>query len=149
MGTLLEMIKDDSLKARKEKDTIKAALLITLYSEALMVGKNKRNAEPTNEETLGTIQKFIKNATEVKDISVARGLEIEETKARKELDILFGYIPSQLTDGDLNNIIEKLISSVTPPLNLGQVMTCLKKDYSGKYDGKMASEIAKKLIGTV
>ena len=47
------------ISARKGTDVTVKNLMVTLYSEALMVGKNKRNEEPTDEEVVGVIFNFI------------------------------------------------------------------------------------------
>ena len=143
--TILETIKEDSLKARKEKDSTKASLLTTLYSEALMVGKNKRNDVPTDEETKATIKKFIKNATEVKEVSIAKGFGIEETKARNEISILEAYLPKGLSEEELCLNIARIIE-VDKINNLGLIMKTLKEKYNGLYDGKRATEIVKEML---
>ena len=65
---LIEKIKEDSLRARKDRNTWKANLLTTLYAEASMIGKNKGNRVSTDEETTAVITKFLKNAQETKTV---------------------------------------------------------------------------------
>jgi uncharacterized protein YqeY len=146
--SLLETIKVDSLKARKEKDSIKASLLTTLYSEALMVGKNKRNDVPTDEETQSTIKKFVKNANDMKTILEKSSFPDKNeslSKVVEEINILESYLPKMLTDDVLKDIISGLISN--EKRDLGSIMKALKNEYNDKYDGKKASDIAKNLIG--
>ena len=40
---LIEKLRQDMIAARKGSDTVTKSLLVTLYSEAQMVGKNRRN----------------------------------------------------------------------------------------------------------
>ena len=148
--SLLNKIKEDSILARKEKDSVKASLLVTLYSEALMVGKNKRNDIPSDEETLATIQKFLKNASEVREIISKRYFnELGERpgldKIQLEINILESYLPKQLTEQELVVIIGTAIGvtgTLKGPFNVGTIMAFLKQNYTGQYDGKVASKVA-------
>ena len=146
---LLEKIKADSLKARKEKDSIKSSLLTTLYSEALMLGKNKRNDLPTDEETLCTVHKFLKNANETKSIlkNQLKGLMDNIFKIDEEIKILESYIPVMMSEEELVILIGNIIR--INGNNLGIIMKKLKENYNGLYDGKIASTIVKELIGAV
>jgi hypothetical protein len=56
--SLLSVIRNDLDAARRNKDARLLTLLTTLYSEAAMVGKTKRNGESTNEEVLAVTRKF-------------------------------------------------------------------------------------------
>lgn len=60
--------------------------------------------------------------------------------ANAEIDILHSYLPKQLTKEELEAIIKNLNTK-----NVGEIMKHLKDNYSGVYDGKLASEIAKGL----
>ena len=131
--SLIETIKNDSLNARKARNALKSNLLTTLYSEAGIIGKNNGNRESTDEEVIGVVKKFIKNT------EILLGLhDSEETKT--ELTYLKEYLPKQLSNYELKNIISGLIDSGN---NIGQVMKHLKENYSGLYDGKVASQLVK------
>jgi hypothetical protein len=51
-----------------------------------------------------------------------------------------------MTGDDLEKVITSL-KEQTPELSLNVVMKHLKDNYTGQYDGKSASEIAKRVIG--
>ncbi len=131
--SLLQNVKDDQLSARKAKDYVRAALLTTLYSEAAMIGKNSGNRESTDVEVMGIVKKFITNTKELLTHSP------DNAQAKLELEILMKYLPAQLTDEELTEVITTLYKEHSG--NMGLVMKSLKESHNGKYDGKKASEI--------
>jgi uncharacterized protein YqeY len=143
--TILEQIKADSLEARKKKDNIAANLLTTLYSEALMVGKNKGNRLPTDEEVISTIQKFLKNAMETKGLlEKADSATLALFTIDSEITVLTRYLPMPLSDDELASAIKTIIDDGNA--TVGAIMKALKEQYSGRYDGKKARELAKELL---
>ena len=133
----LENIKSDLDNARKEKKQQLLTLLVTLYSEACMVGKTKRNGLPTEEEVTSVVKKF---KIGVEEIAKIKGINED---IRYELDLYEKYLPTMLTKDELI----KIVSEINPvPSNLGEVMKYLKEKYAGLYDGKEASDIAKNIL---
>lgn len=139
---LLSKIKNDLTNARKASDKVALTILTTLYAEAAMKGKNSGNRESTDAEVTATITKFVKNAKEL-----LSHIADAETKAKvaSEIAVYATYLPSQISRKELtsiiNNIMEIKEGDVTP--NIGVVMKHLSANYSGMYDGKLASEIVR------
>ena len=90
-------------------------------------------------------------------------MENELVIAKTERDILSGYVPTQLTEPELRYIINGMIERHLPmnccrrfeahsalnggkPPNLGLIMKEMKLRYNN-FDGKMASSIAKEILG--
>jgi uncharacterized protein YqeY len=66
-----------------------------------------------------------------------------------EMKVMEEYLPKQLTQEDMYAIIgtQKNIASIKgTPLNMGVIMKYFKENYSGKYDGKTLSIIAKEML---
>jgi len=143
---LISQIKSDSLIARKARQTDTATLLTTLYSEASMIGKNAGNRESTDVEVLQVIEKFVKNANEVKNILLKNNKDASNIIS--EIIVLSKYLPQKMTYEELECVVKEIIMDLKGLINMqiqiGQVMGSLKKNYSNQYDGKMASEIVKK-----
>jgi uncharacterized protein YqeY len=146
MNILLDKIKANSLSARKNKDKFLSSLLITLISEIEIVGKNARNSETTETETIKVIQKFKKNKVDtikvLEDRNTSQDIMILH---QKELEIYESYLPSMLSEEVLTKKIKDIISNDSN-VNIGKIMGALKKELNGTYDGAMASKIAKKLL---
>ena len=152
--SILDKIKADQLIARKEKSAIKAQVLTTLLGE-LDTGAKRDGKIPGDTEVLALIQKFIKNIDET--IKAMGTLTIETVSSPKtvqlliETQILESYLPQQLTEDELRVIIDDCImqeqcgGDLSKGTSMGAVMSYLKIKYSGRYDGKVASQISKEL----
>lgn len=128
---LLQRIKTDRMKARKERDTLRATLLTTLVGEAETALKGK---QAKKFDMLKLVQKFHSNLEE--------SLAIKDTEeGQEELGILDEYIPLQLTEADIKGII-LLHSDLTTP---GSFFGYMNKTYKGQFDGKLAGELFKEL----
>lgn len=140
--SLLHTIKTDLDIARREKNQQLLTILITLYSEASMVGKTKRNGDSTDDEVLSVVRKFKIGVEEVQKI---KGPSDESDL---ELEVYGKYLPIMLTDTELTGIINSIVNSLPErnPRQMGIVMGKLKSDYSGRYDGNLASKVTKELL---
>ncbi len=135
MNRLLQKIKEDQLVARKSKDSVRSKLLTTLIGEAVMVGKNCGNRESTEEEILSTIRSFLKQANEFIKIS-------PNEESVREIEILKNYLPKQLSDNRMVEIINSLVAS--GETNMGKIMAHFKNNFSNQYDGRQLSILVKK-----
>jgi uncharacterized protein YqeY len=156
MAVTLAQIKADQLQARKDKNTLVVALLTTLIGEAKSLAdavaeKEPRDAnsavikrDPTSDELIATVRKFLKGNAEVqanvKD-------EVALADARKEAEILNGYLPQQLTAEQLEQIFRAEFPDGVTAKERGKAMAILKANYNGQYDGKLASDVLVRLIG--
>lgn len=141
--SLIEQLKKDNLEARKQKNTVKSNLLSTLVSEAVMIGKNDGNREPTEAEITAVIKKFVKNGRET--LKALEKGDRDTGEARQELEILESYLPEQLSEEKLSEIIDGIIADL-PEKNMkmmGKVMGALKDGHDGSFDGKMASNLVR------
>ena len=65
MNTLFEKIKQQRMSALKNEQSDVYTILTTLFAECQMVGKNKRNGDPTDDECYAVIKKFIEGQREL------------------------------------------------------------------------------------
>lgn len=134
---LYEQIIDNRNKFR----TTVGKQLNTLIGEIQRADKNFKGGDsyiPDDEIVIRTIKKFIESAKIIIEKSTNDDMKLE---AQAEIDILSEYLPKQLTDQDL----EKFAKDET--LILPTYMKFLKENYTGRYDGKLASEIWKRVRG--
>ena len=69
-------------------------------------------------------------------------------KEEKEIQIINKFLPKQLEEKKLQNIIEKFIAdnNILSIKEKGKVMNFLKSNYSGSIDMGIAGKISKKLL---
>lgn len=145
--SLLQTIKGDSLYARKHK-LPESNLLVTLYGEASMIGKNNGNRETTDQEVIATLKKFKDGAQTI--IEAASVINNEKSPSRIktaefEISILDRYLPEMLTTEELNSYIITMVECTNNP-TIGTIMVGLKKLFAGRFDGSVASSIVKELL---
>lgn len=126
---LLQRIKQDRMKARKAKDTLRATLLTTLVGEAETALKGKQAAKFDMQKL---VKKFQDNCNETLKVKYSE-------EVHTEVCILQEYLPEQLTKEDIKGII--LFEAEAK--NIGQFMGYMNKKYKGQFDGKVASQLFK------
>ena len=144
---LIDQIREDMIAARKGTDAVAKSLLVTLYSEATRVGKDKRNGATTDEEAVAVIRKFLANSEETARLLQARGKPVSEQI--REQEILKAYLPTQMTEQALTQAVREIVAelNVSGAKAMGAVMAELKARHAGAYDGKLASQVVKSVLG--
>ena len=143
--SLLETIKNDITLLRKAKSKFALSIVTTLYGEASMVGKSNGNRESTDAEVVQVVKKFIKNIQET--LVKVKLSEEKIYDMEYEVEILSKYLPQQLTAEELTVLITQLISDkcYSLPKDMGKVMKHLSTEYAGRFDGRVASDIIKRM----
>jgi uncharacterized protein YqeY len=148
MPTLLDRIRQDRVAALRSHDARKAPFLSFVLSEAINIGKNaKPPRESTDEDTLSAIRSIIRRNEEAGKLITAGGGE--DSLGVWQNEILAGYLPPQLDDAAVTEIINKIIAESgqeKSPKLMGVVMSTLKRDHNGQYNSQKASEIAKGIL---
>lgn len=140
---LFEKLQKDALEARKNKDADRAALLTTVLSQVKTMAIDDGHREPNDQDVLKVVRSFLKGVNENLELA-AKGTISADEKAKSEYEkgALEEYLPPQLKADDLKKILKE-----AGVKNIGEAMKLLKEKYDGQYDGKMASAIAKEVIG--
>lgn len=131
---LLEQVKSDLLQARKNKESIKASLLSSVVGE-LQRGSGK---DVTDDQVIKQMKKMLVNAEEnLKQFP-------DHTESQTEVQILTAYVPAVMSEADLRALIQSFKAEGMN--NIGQIMKALQTQYTGSYDGKMASALVKEAL---
>ena len=143
----IEEIKQDMYAAMKSKDKVKATILRSLLSnlKKIEIEKKEPIAEP---EYLSIVKKMVKQLKESIDVySQAGRIELAE-KEKSELNIMEAYLPKQLSEEEISELIKNIISEISAKniSDIGKVMAIVMKKGGGKVDGGIANRIAKELL---
>lgn len=126
-------ISEDLKSAMKEKNAGKLSILRVLKGE---IERNEQSANGKIELTEGDIIKLVKKLTE--------GIK-ETTNNQDEISLLEGYLPKQITEQYIREKVERL-RVIDGFATMGEYMTFFKKNYDGRYDGKVLSTIVKEKL---
>ena len=147
--TILQDIKVASLTARKAHDSERSSSLITLLSEASMIGKNA-GRETTDVETIAVIKKFIKNIDETLSVKTFAHGDPVAVKLINEKALLSAFLPKQLTEAEIRAILLDILKDFDVSSRpMGEMLKILKFKYEGRYDCATAARMAKEVIATI
>lgn len=143
--SLLQQIKADSLEARKAR-LPHATFLVTLLGEASRPGLDDGKRESTDAEVAKVVKKFTDGAKEL--LAAVEQIEDAEKIAacKMELDQLAKYTPLQMSEEELRSAINQFLVGAPGSHSVGSIMGFLKNAYAGKYDGSLASKLAKDMV---
>lgn len=126
--TIQEQVNADLRSAMLSRNEFQKSILRFVIGEFNREGKQLEDAVAVK-----TIKKTIENAKIVNNLEEALFLE--------------KYLPSQLSDLELTNLIDNIVKSNSYSVkDMGKIMSFLKENYAGKYDGKKASEVIKTIL---
>lgn len=145
--TLEDQINEDLKNSMKSKDEARVSCLRFLKSNL----KNKqveKMGKLQDEEIHAVISSLIRRSMEsIKEFKQG-GREDLAAKEEREVEILYGYLPKQLSPEDVEKVIKETISDLAAegPKDLGRVMKASMSRLSGKAQGKEVNDIAKRLL---
>ena len=144
---IAQEIKKDLDAARKNKQTNVVSFLSTMYSDVIAFGKNNGNRETTDAEAIKILKNFQSKTEEVIDLLNKKDPS-KVLEYKNKIELIQKYIPQQLSEDELNLIIDKYVSEL-PAIDkksIGVLMNRLKNEHAGTYDGKLASKIIKEKL---
>lgn len=144
-------MKEELLKelkeAMKNKDEIRKNTITMLRSAILQVEKDTKKVL-SDDEIIGIVAKEVKKRKDsISDYEKADRQDIIDD-LKKEIEILSKYLPEQLTEEEIEKMVDIAISEVgaTSARDMGKVMQYLRPKTNGKADGKVVSNIVKEKL---
>ena len=104
------------------------------------------SATLTDEEMLAAVTTEAKKRRDSITAFTAAGRSELAEGEKKELEMLQGYLPKQLSAAEAEQIIDSVIASA-PVKEFGPVMKLAMAQLKGKADGQMVTDIIKKKLG--
>jgi len=142
-----EQLLQDLKTAMKEKDTLRKDMLQIARAAVLQTEKDSRT-ELDEEGVLALIAKEVKKREELlADLKDSDRIDmIDRTKA--EMAILGAYLPEQMDEAQVEAIVRKVIAETgsRSARDMGQVMKALMPEVRGRADGKLVSQVVKRLL---
>lgn len=146
--SLEEKIMQDLKEAMKAKDQAALRSIRAVKAAILLAKTEGSNKEISKEKEIQMVQKLVKQRKESLEIYERSGREDLAQKEREEIEVIERYLPKQLTEAELEAELKKIIAEVgaESPKDLGKVMGVATKRLAGKADGKMISQVTKRLL---
>jgi len=149
---LKEKILNELNKALKEKEELKVSTLRLLIAaiKNFEIAKSGTSYVASDEEIASIIQKEIKQRKESIEQFKAGDRQDLVDKETKETEILQIYLPKQISEQELLNMVEDVIKEVgaSSVKDFGKVMGVLSQKVKGRADMSIVSGIIKRLLGS-
>lgn len=147
-------LKENLLKELKEamqaKDTIRKDTITMLRAAILQIEKDTQK-ELSEDDMLAIVAKEVKKRKESLPEYEKAGREDIVENLNKEIKILEVYLPEQLTEDEIRELVITAITEVgaESPKDMGKVMQNVRAKTQGKADGKVISDIVREELNNL
>ena len=141
---------EDIKLAMKAQDKDKLNVVRMLKSDIQMAELNKKG-ELTDDEVISVVTKQIKMRKDsIKEFEKGNRNDLIE-QANKEIKILEEYLPEQLSEEEVINIVDEVFKKVNPTsqADMGKIMGTLNPLVKGKADMGFVSKIVKEKLSNL
>ncbi|HEY9342922.1 MAG TPA: GatB/YqeY domain-containing protein [Hanamia sp.] len=106
------------------------------------------HGEIKEEDEIKMLQKLVKQRKDSLEIYEKQNREDLAVKEREEIEVIEKFLPAQMSEEALREIISKVITETgaSSPADMGKVMGAANKQLAGKADGKTIAAIVKELL---
>jgi len=146
--SLKEQLKSDLKDAMRTKDILKRDTIRAINTMIKQIEVDQR-VELNDEDVIKLIQRGIKQREEaISQFKEASRDDLVKNE-QDQIGIFELYLPKQLTDDELQTIIQAIITEVgaTTMKDMGKIMNPAKEKIGGSAEGKRINEMVKKLLG--
>ncbi|MCM1371322.1 MAG: GatB/YqeY domain-containing protein [Clostridium sp.] len=125
--------------------------VIRMLKGSIQLEEIKQKRDLTDEEIINIVSKEIKSRKDsIKDFERGSRQDLVD-KTNKEVEILLKYMPTQLTEEEINKIIEDTFNEVKPisSQDIGKIMAKVTPLLKGKADLSSVSTIIKEKLANL
>ena len=146
--TLKEQLKSDLKDAMRAKEIVRRDSIRAINTMIKQIEVDERK-DLTDSDIITLIQKGVKQREEAiiqyKEASRDDLVDIEQS----QIDVFKNYLPTQLTNNELKEIVQNVITEVgaTSMKDMGKIMPKAKEIIGARSDGKKINMMIKELLG--
>ena len=147
--SLKTTIDNDIKKAMLARNKEELEALRSIKSMILLAETEKGVTAAISQETEGKLlMKAAKQRKESAEIFQKEGRQDLAQRENFQLDVINRYLPAQMGESEITDAVKGIIATVEAKglQDMGKVMGTATKALAGKADGKIISEIVKKLL---
>jgi uncharacterized protein len=151
MSNLKATLRDDLTSAMRQRDEVRVATLrmvLTAITNEEVSGDVAR--ELTDEDIQVVLRREAKKRREAATAFADGGRHERADRERAELVVVEGYLPAQLDDDALAELVGAAIreSGAEGPAGMGKVMKAVQASVAGRAEGgRVAAEVRRQLSG--
>jgi uncharacterized protein YqeY len=140
---VLEQVQDDVRTAMKARDRDRAGAL------RMIVDVLQKDAKLGEGDEIAVLQRERKKRVEAAEAYENAGRAEQAAAERFEAKLIEGYLPQQLSDEELTEIVAAAIAETgaSEQRQMGQVMSAVMPKVGGRADGKRVSAAVREKLG--
>ena len=145
--SLKEKLLQDMKDAMKNKETIRKNTIQLVRSGVLQIEKDNK-VELDDSGVIDFIAKELKKRRDsLPEFEKSGRMDLIEN-LNKEIEVLLAYLPEQLSEGEIKQIVQDTINEVgaTTMKDMGKVMGAVSPKVKGRADNKIVSGFVKELL---
>lgn len=147
---LKERIQNDMKAAMLARDTLRTQTLQGLKAAILYeeVAKKVRDTGLDDTAIEQIIAREVKKRDEAAGLFEQGGNQESADKERAEKEILSGYLPEQLTEADIQKLVDEALASINPSglQDMGKVIGAVKARAGNAADGATVARLVKEKL---
>ena len=145
--SMIERMEEELRQARLARDDARRDALALLLSE-LRKSEKELQRELTGDEELQVLQRERKRRVEAAEAFRNAGREEQAAAEEAELAVLEEFMPAQLSEEELEEIVDDAIAEVgaTSMRDLGRVMADVMPQVAGRADGSSVSQLVREKL---
>ena len=152
MSALKDRLRNDLTAAMKARDEVRSStlrMLLTSVSNAEVAGKEKR--ELADDDIIGLLSTEAKKRREAATAFEDAGRADSAAKERAELEVITDYLPAQLSEAEIAEVVSAAIEEVGAAGEgmkaMGKVMGVVQPQVKGRADGAVVAAEVRRQLG--
>lgn len=145
--SLKEKLQEDWKLAMKSKDSFRSGV-ISMARAAILQSEKTDGTALDDDQVIFVLYREVKQRKEdIVEFEKGKRPDLVE-QAEKEIEILLDYLPQQLTEEEINEIVRAAVIEVgaNSIKDMGKVMAAVQPKVKGRADGKVVSQIVKEQL---
>ncbi len=145
--SIKDVLSEDLKNSLKTKDTVRKNTVQGIRAAILQFEKDNLT-ELDDDGILDVIAKELKKRKDVLPEYEKSGRQDLITQLNREIEIVMGYLPSQLSEDELDEIVKQAVETTgaSSMKDMGALMAEVMPKIKGRADGRMVNSLAKKYL---
>jgi hypothetical protein len=140
-----ERLAADLTRAMKAREMSRVYVLRGLLAAVKNLKVERRGAALGEADLIQLVRREIRKREEAEEFAAkaGRGELVEQNRGERAL--LESYVPAQLGAVELERVIRQ-IAAGSDARSIGAIMVALRERFAGRFDGRQASDIARRVL---
>lgn len=136
---------EELARAMKAREMPRVYVLRGLLAAVKNLKVEKRGAPLADSDLVQLVRREIRKREEAEEFAARAGRTELVAENRREREMLEAFVPAPLDVAQLEDAIRAIASQPTSR-SLGAVMAALRERFAGRFDGRQASDIARRVL---